>query len=289
MVNQAFAQAVIAEARRSGLPPLVLLLDYHLYLAPGYIKKETPNLVLEHYSSLPWPEPSYWGLLPSPMRQSIMDSLCAAEVVGMQTRRDVYNFLHCCHSFLPEAEVDYNNCRVWYKEHLTAVNAYPMSVDIANLQRIASSPRVQENERKLRSICGEQTIIRIDQANPSRNIVRGSKAFELLCERYPELQGNVKFLAFLAPSRAHLRQYERYLEEIKTLVKGINARFGNEGWQPIEVFYENNYAQAMAALKLYDVLLVNSVIDGMNLIAKEGPPNKYPGWSAGAIGVGRGL
>ena len=106
---------------------------------------------------------------------------------------------------------------------------------------------------------------------PSKNIVRGFRAYRLLLERNPDFAGKVKFLAFLVPSRTHIRQYQRYLQEVDGLVAEINEAFGTDDWQPITVFYENNYTQAMAAMKLYDVLLVNSVIDGMNLVAKEGP------------------
>ena len=81
----------------------------------------------------------------------------------------------------------------------------------------------------------------------------------------------MQFLAFLVPSRTHIRQYQRYLDEIDQMVTQINRRFGTEEWEPVKVSYENNYIQAIAAMRHYDVLLVNSVIDGMNLVSKEGP------------------
>jgi trehalose 6-phosphate synthase len=93
----------------------------------------------------------------------------------------------------------------------------------------------------------------------------------MLLHQYPELQGQVKFIAFLVPSRTRIKQYRRYAEEVNEIVESINSKYGSDDWQPIKVFYENNYVQALAALRLYDVLLVNPVIDGMNLVAKEGP------------------
>jgi trehalose 6-phosphate synthase len=89
--------------------------------------------------------------------------------------------------------------------------------------------------------------------------------------RYPELKGKVKFLAFLVPSRTHIRQYQRYMDEIQQVVQQINNNHGTEDWQPIVPYIENNYTQAIAGMKLYDVLLVNTIIEGMNLVAKEGP------------------
>ena len=270
-VNEAFARAVVAEAKRSSLPPVVILNDYHLYLAGAYIRRQMPNLVIQHFTHIPWPAACYWQLLPSSMRQAIFQSLCATDIVGLQTRRDVHNFLHCCETFVDQAEVDYGQHTVKVNEHLVQVKAYPISVDVAGLEKLVSSTRLQEYEQKLRQLCGEQTMVRVDRAEPSKNIVRGFRAFDKLLEHYPQFRGKVKFIAFLVPTRTHLRPYQRYMQEVTQLIEAINSKYGTEEWYPIDFFYENNYVQALAGMRLYDVLLVNAVIDGMNLVAKEGP------------------
>jgi trehalose 6-phosphate synthase len=270
-VNQAFAQAVVGEARNDHHSPLVMLHDYHLYLAAGYIREQLPDAVLQHFTHIPWPGPNYWHLLPSSIRQAIFESLCANDIVGLQTLRDVRNFLLTCQSFLDEAEVDYQRQTVWWNGHLTRVNYYPISIDVLGIKRLAYSPRVRQLEEKLKPFCGEKTIVRVDRAEPSKNIVRGFRAFDMFLTRYPQFLGRVKFLAFLVPSRTHLKQYQRYNQEINDLVQTINAKYGREDWQPIKVFFEHNYPQAIAGMRLYDALMVNSVIDGMNLVAKEGP------------------
>jgi len=270
-VNEAFARAVVAEAKRSSLPPVVILNDYHLYLAGAYIRRQMPNLVIQHFTHIPWPAACYWQLLPSSMRQAIFQSLCATDIVGLQTRRDVHNFLHCCEVFVDQAEIDYGQHTIKVNEHLVQVKAYPISVDVAGLEKSVSSTRLQEYEQKLRQLCGEQTIVRVDRAEPSKNIVRGFRAFDKLLERYPQFRGKVKFIAFLVPTRTHLRPYQRYMQEVTQLIEAINSKYGTEEWYPIDFFYENNYVQALAGMRLYDVLLVNAVIDGMNLVAKEGP------------------
>lgn len=270
-VNEAFARAVVAEAKRSSLPPVVILNDYHLYLAGAYIRRQMPNLVIQHFTHIPWPAACYWQLLPSSMLQAIFQSLCATDIVGLQTRRDVHNFLHCCEVFVDQAEVDYGQHTIKVNEHLVQVKAYPISVDVTGLAKLVSSTRLQEYEQKLRQLCGEQTIVRVDRAEPSKNIVRGFRAFDKLLERYPQFRGKVKFIAFLVPTRTHLRPYQRYMQEVTQLIEAINSKYGTEEWYPIDFFYENNYVQALAGMRLYDVLLVNAVIDGMNLVAKEGP------------------
>jgi len=270
-VNQAIAEAIVAEASVSDLPPLVMLHDYHLYLAAGYIRKQIPNAIIQHFTHIPWPGPNYWQLLPGVMRQAICEGLCANDIVGLQTSVDVHNFLQSCEVFIEGAEADYKKHTILIDDHLIRVKAYPISVDVANLRRVVQSSWVQGYEEKLRPVCNGKTIVRVDRMEPSKNIVRGFRAFDLLLQRYPDLLGKVTFLAFLVPSRTHIRQYQRYAQEVTEAIKAINEKYGTDEWQPITVFYENNYAQAIAGLRLYDVLLVNPVIDGMNLVAKEGP------------------
>jgi len=270
-VNRAFADAVIAEAAHDRTPPFIMIHDYQLYLVGGYLRQEMPNAILQHFIHIPWPASSYWQLFPDSMRKAILESLCAADIVGLQTNRDVHYFLHSCEMFLDGAKVDYESHTVVHGGRKTQIASYPVSVDLAALHRIVRSPRVQEYEEKLRPYLGEQTIVKVDRAEPSKNIARGLKAFDMLLERYPHLVNRVKLICFVVPSRSGIKQYERYTQEIFDSVEAINAKYGTEGWQPIKLFFENNYAQSIAGMRLYDVLLVNPVIDGMNLVAKEGP------------------
>ena len=111
--------------------------------------------------------------------------------------------------------------------------------------------------------------MRVDRLEPSKNILRGFLAYEALLQRQPRLRGRISFLAFLVPSRTGLREYGEYGRTVQSTVDRINARFGKAGWRPVQLFYENDYAQALAGLSIADVVLVNPLIDGMNLVAKE--------------------
>lgn len=269
-VNRSFADAVLEQASTDSNRAAVIIHDYHLYLVPSLIKESMPNLPIQHFTHIPWPSPRYWQLLPRHMREAIISSLCCSDIVGLQTRRDVDNFLLCCHYFFPDAEVDYEKATIKRDNHLTRVRAYPISVDVQGLNETAASAAVSEYQTKIEAACGIKTIIRVDRAEPSKNIIRGFRAYEQLLTKYPQFRGQVKFLAFMVPSRSHLKPYQRYVEDVFSLIDSINTAYGTEDWQPIECFYENNYHQALAAMKRYDVLMVNAVIDGMNLVAKEG-------------------
>jgi trehalose 6-phosphate synthase len=270
-VNALIAGVIGEEVERAGQPPIVMLHDYHLYLCAGLLRRRlSSDAVLTHFIHIPWPGPGYWGLLPADFREGIFRSLCAADVIGFQTSLFARNFLSTCSELLPGAEVDSRNATVTFEGHTARARVYPISIDVEGVLTLAESVEVREHRQRLRARCGDQTIVRIDRIEPSKNIVRGFQAFEQLLEDYPEYRGRVKFLTFLVPSRLSVPEYKAYLEEIMVAAGWINTKFSDGAWQPIELFVGENYARAIAAMQLYDVLLVNPVIDGMNLVAKEG-------------------
>ncbi len=274
-VNHLFAQAIAQRVKATERPTLVMLQDYHLYLVARRLREALRRYlrpITLHFVHIPWPGPEYWRILPPTMRQGILDSLCALDVVGLQTQEDAQNFLRTCESLLPGAAVAYQRRRVWYKNHATHVRDFPISIDVDALQRQAASQEVAEQGAEIRSIVGEQKLIlRIDRIEPSKNILRGFLAFDELLDRYPEYCGQVKFLALLVPSRMDLAEYQEYLDDLMAIAGRINAQHGSSEWEPVRVLVGDSYARAVAAMQLYDVLLVNAIVDGMNLIAKEGP------------------
>ena len=276
-VNQAFANAVIAEAQALEQAPIVIGHDYHLYLMPEFVRQGVPEAVIQHFVHIPWPTPQYWHMIPDYIIRRICESLCATDLLGFQTIGDVRCFLDTVEEFVPDVIVDRTSHTVARNGRTTSVKVYPISINVEEVQRIANTPRALGYENRLSADTGDVTIVRIDRAEPNKNIVRGFRAYELMLTRYPELKGKVKFLAFLVPSRTHIRQYQRYMDEIQQVIQQINNNHGTDDWQPIVPFIENNYTQAIAGMKLYDVLLVNTIIEGMNLVAKEGPVvnNRY--------------
>ena len=276
-VNQAFANAVIAEAQALEQAPIVIGHDYHLYLMPEFVRQGVPDAVIQHFVHIPWPTPQYWHMIPDYIIRRICESLCATDLLGFQTIGDVRCFLDTVEEFVPDVTVDRTSHTVARNGRTTSVKVYPISINVEEVRRIANTPRALDYENRLSADTGDVTIVRIDRAEPNKNIVRGFRAYELMLTRYPELKGRVKFLAFLVPSRTHIRQYQRYMDEIQQVIQQINNNHGTDDWQPIVPFIENNYTQAIAGMKLYDVLLVNTIIEGMNLVAKEGPVvnNRY--------------
>jgi len=275
VVNRQFAEAVTQQILSDQRPALVMLQDYHLYLTPYYIRRvlrPRHKYILMHFIHIPWPGSEDWGFLPPRMRQGILEGLLAVDLLGFQTREDGLNFIRTCESHLPHTHVNFKQGRVWYRNHATNVRDFPISIDVKSLKRIAESDEVAEHHKSLlEQYGGNPLIVRIDRIEPSKNIVRGFLAFDELLEVHPEYRGKVQFLALMVPSRMEVEEYQNYLNELMGAAGQVNAKYGDSTWEPIRVVVGENYPRAVAALQLYDVLLVNSIADGMNLVAKEGP------------------
>jgi len=270
-VNQAFAEAVVDEVRNANGVARVMLHDYHLYAAPLFIRDRCPNVSLQHFTHIPWPGPEAWSALPQAIVESICEGMLANDSVSFQTEQSKRDFLLTCLTYLSGVSVDAAETVVQYRGRTVRTFANPMSVDVSDLRRQLVSPGVGLYRAALTDGAGLATIVRVDRLDPAKNILGGFQAFELLLEKHPEWVGRVRFLAFLVPSRDSISEYRRYRDEVFALIEGINRRHGSQHWRPISVFYEQDRPQALAGLSLYDVLIANSLADGMNLVAKEGP------------------
>jgi trehalose 6-phosphate synthase len=271
VANKAIAEAVCIEIESEKTKPVVMLHDYHLYLAPRLIREKHPTIVMEQFIHIPWPDVRYWHFLPSNIAQEIYQGLAGNDIIGFQTDRDVRNFLEGARTLLDGAVVDFEEAAIWWKGHKTLTRAYPISIAVTTERALVNSVAGKRAAKKMRALLGEQTIMRVDRIEPTKNILRGFQAYDHLLENHPELQGKVNFLAFLVPSRQSLPEYKRYTADVMKIIDEVNQKYSTPTWQPITAFCENDRIRALAAMQYYDVLIVNPIIDGMNLVAKEGP------------------
>ncbi|HUY75117.1 MAG TPA: trehalose-6-phosphate synthase [Candidatus Dormibacteraeota bacterium] len=268
-VNEQMAAKVIEVARAAGRRPLVLVHDYQLYLVPRLVRQELPSAVIQHFVHVPWPTPQYWKVLPKHMRDAILEGLLGCDIVGFQSSLDVRNFLMTCEEN-SGLQVDERERAVVSGGRVTYARSYPISIDVSSTMGLAASRGVHRQEFELASWRPQRLIVRIDRTDPSKNIVRGFIAYEKLLRYHPELRGDVQFWAFLQPSRQDVAVYSRYLRQIRQAAGRINSEFGTEQWQPVRIEIGESERKAIAALKNFDVLLVNPVYDGLNLVVKEG-------------------
>ncbi len=269
VVNEDLARAVVEELADSE-EPVVMVHDYHLYTLPDLVRRARPDVFLHHFIHIPWTQSDSWRVLPSRIREEIFAGLLANDIVGFHTRSYRRNFLQCCRDLM-DLEVDFERGVVYFGEREVWVRAYPLPIDHRVTRRIASGERVRELERELLARRRDFLILRVDRADLSKNVLRGFSAFDLFLEQHPEFSERVTFMAQLMPSRTDVPQYAEYLERIEALVAVVNHRHGTPDWMPIQLKLRDDLEEAMAAYRHYDVLLVNAMFDGMNLVAKEGP------------------
>jgi trehalose 6-phosphate synthase len=269
-VNRDIAAAVVAQIEGQERP-LVMLHDYHLYTAPGMIREQRPDVFLHHFVHIPWSQPDSWRILPSRIREAIFEGMLANDIIGFHTHAYCINFLRCCDELLDGADVDYVNAEVRYEGRKTLARAYPLSIDAERLERAAESPEVAEAEREVLERRRKHLIIRVDRADLSKNVLRGFTAFDTFLTQHPEFREEVTFIAHLQPSRQDVPEYAEYLERIEALVAVVNHRHGTTDWMPIDLKIYENFHDAVARYKHFDLLMVNSLFDGMNLVAKEAP------------------
>ncbi len=268
-VNQGFADAVVAELERQP-DAAVFFHDYHLYVAPGLVREQAPDALMAHFVHVPWPMPDYWRVLPEPIRRAIHEGLLANDVISFHTRRWRQSFQRSCVDILG-VEPDRVAHEITVDGHLTRLRARPISLDPGEFDELAGSDPVLAAEAEIESGRPERLILRVDRTDPSKNVVRGFRAYELYLDAHPEMHGRVQMLALLDPSRQDIPEYAEYLGAIQRAARVVNDRFQQEGWVPLDLQIQDNFLHAVAAYKQFDVLLVNAIFDGMNLVAKEAP------------------
>ena len=268
-VNQAFAEAVVTELDAEP-GAAVFFHDYHLYLAPRLVREREPDATLAHFVHIPWAQPDYWRVLPEPIRLAIHDGLLANDLVGFHTTRWMRNFLVAA-EMIVGAACDHEEGVASHLGRRTLVTAHPISVDPWEFDDLAESKAVLAAQAEIRERRPERLVVRVDRTDPSKNIVRGFRAFELYLDAHPEMHRRVGMLALLDPSRQDIPEYAEYLGAINRAARVVNDRFEQKGWAPIDLQIADNFPQSVAAYKEFDVLFVNAIFDGLNLVAKEAP------------------
>jgi trehalose 6-phosphate synthase len=271
-INRQLAVATAEVIARLDGPVVVMPQDYHLYLFPRFLRQLIGDrATIQSFLHIPWPGPDTWRVLPLRMRQDLLDAMLQADRLGFQTERDTRRFLQTCTDVLSDIRVVGPWRQIVYGGRRVEAAPYPISVDVDELRRVLASNEGQEQLSAIRTIVRDRKLIlRVDRVEPSKNVLRGFIAYRNFLNAYPQYRGKVVLLALLVPSRSEVREYKEYLRDIMAHIGEINATLGTSEWEPIRVILGNNYPRALAALSLYDVLLVNPLADGMNLVAKEG-------------------
>jgi trehalose 6-phosphate synthase len=254
-VNERFAAAVIEHATPDDF---VLLQDYQLALVPGIVRAARPDLRIAHFTHTPFCGPNTIRVLPTEVAEQITRSM-ASVPCGFHTNRWARAYDASVHEMIdpPVPPVTFTAS---------------LGPDPDALREMAESDEAHAAAAEFDDVVGDRRVIlRIDRIDPSKNIVRGFAAYERLLETHPEWRGGVVFVALLNPSRDALPEYLAYRQEVDQAAEAVNARWARGDWTPVILDARDDYPRSVAGLERYDVLLVNPIKDGLNLVAKEGP------------------
>jgi trehalose 6-phosphate synthase len=255
-VNAEFANAAAESAAER---EIVLVQDYQLAAVPALLQALRPDLRIVHFTHTPFAGPQSIGVLPHDVARVICGA-GRAGASGFHTPRWVRAYEASAREVLgPDAPVG-------------PTFAASLGPDVDALREVAAGEEARAELARLDELVGDrQVIMRSDRIEPSKNIVRGFMAFDRLLEARPGLRERVVFVAMVYPSRQSLPEYCAYANEVEQIVDRVNDRWATGDWVPIVLDDRDDFARSIAAMQRYDVLLVNPLRDGLNLVAKEGP------------------
>jgi trehalose 6-phosphate synthase len=273
--NEMFADALAEAGGKGGAgrgaAARAVIQDYHLCLAPRMLAERCPGMPIAHFSHTPWAPPDYYRILPTDIGREVLTGMLGADHAGFLCQRWADAFMDCCETLLG-AKVDRDRRHVSYAGHATSIGVHPLGVDAVQLRDRAAEPDVAAKMTALaEASAGRKLIVRVDRTELSKNIVRGLEAYRELLHAHPEWHGKVVHLAFAYPSRTDLLEYREYTATVQRVAAEIQAEFAAPGWNPLLLEVVDDYPRSLAACRVADVLLVNPIRDGMNLVAKEGP------------------
>jgi trehalose 6-phosphate synthase len=252
-VNEAFADEVADDAPEGAA---ILVQDYHLCLLAPALLERRPDLRIVHVSHTPFAAPELLAVLPTRARRELLQGMAAHHACGFHSARWAANFVASCEAdgIAPPATF-----------------VAPLGPDPDDLAATAATDACRAEGAQLDSeLAGRRLVLRVDRVELSKNLLRGFHAFDVLLEDHPEWREQVVFAAFVYPSREGLSDYLSYAQEVDGLVRRLNEKWATPGWTPILYDASDNYPRSVAALQRFDVLLVNPIRDGLNLVAKEG-------------------
>jgi trehalose-6-phosphate synthase len=267
-VNEKFADVVARETRERN--PVVLIQDYHFALLPRFVRERKPDATIVLFWHIPWPNAETFGVCP--WKHEMLLHMLSADILGFHTRYHCQNFLATVDRFV-ECQIDHEHMTVTLQGRVCHVVPYPISIDWPPRQLDVLPPvSVARYEVRRRYGIGEGVFLGlgVERWDFTKGIVERFYAIETLLDTRPHLRGKVTLLQIAAPSRSKLPAYRTLQEQTTAELERINSKFRTETWQPIVLVDTQQTPDAVWELyRAADFCIVNSLHDGMNLVAKE--------------------
>jgi len=269
------ANAVFANAALTALTErpdaLAWVHDYHLMLVPRLIRERRPDQPIGFFLHVPWPPPDIFARLP--WREEVLFGLLGADVVSFHTEVYRRNFVRACGRLLADTGVQIHGSKITLPDRrVVATTSAPISIDAAELSRLATDPRTDSDIAALGEQFADRTLLLgVDRLDYTKGIVERLLAVEMLLERRADLRAGLAFLQIAVPSRDNVAEYRNLRGTVERHIGRINGQFTEPGSDvPVHYLYRGLPPQQLTAYYASAAcLLVTPLIDGMNLVAKE--------------------
>jgi trehalose 6-phosphate synthase len=262
-VNRRFADAA---AELAGPDATVWVHDYQLLLVPAMLRERRPDLRIGFFLHIPFPPVELFMQLPG--RADLLRGLLGADLVGFQRPLAAQNFLQLSRLLLG---LDPKEDRVEVDGRTVIAQAFPISIDVAEIEGEAADPEVQAQARRLRQELGDRRLLLgVDRLDYTKGIEHRLAAYGELLAEGSVSNDDVVLVQVATPSRLRVQQYQDLRERVEREVGRINGEFGEVGKAPVHYLFQSRSRAELVAMYLAaDVMVVSPLRDGMNLVAKE--------------------
>ena len=267
-VNHKFADNVAKNLREGDF---IWVQDYQLMLVAKALRGMNVDNKIGFFLHTPFPSPDIWRKLP--WRKQLLEALLDYDLIGFQTRNDRNNFIRCFEAMGRGFQIDTrkNVSTVKTDDREVGIGSFPISIDFRAFSKLARKPDVVKTAKRLHEAHpNQQIILGVDRMDYSKGIPEKLKGFRSALERFEDLRGRITLYQIAVPSREAIPEYQALKTEIESLVGEINGVFTQAGWVPIHYMFRSlDRTELLAHYLSSDIMLITSLKDGMNLVAKE--------------------
>lgn len=266
-VNRMFAKQLQQIAQPDDM---IWIQDYHFFAVARHCRDLGMKQRIGFFLHIPFPQLWVWDFLT--YGQTLIQQLLDYDVVGLQTQQDAQNCVEVIEQLLPHAIqiTQTNACTlITHGNHTTLIQAYPIGINPVYIHKLASQPL--SDQAVLKNLTSTiTTILAVERLDYTKGIPERLQAFAAFLQRYPQYLERIQLYQIACPSRLDIQTYQQLRQQVHTLVEQINSQFATASWQPI-IYQEDpvSHDNLMPLFRQCQICWVNSLKDGMNLVAKE--------------------
>jgi len=263
--NTLFCEELVKQIRKGDF---VWIHDYQLLLLPEMIRNKVPDVTIGFFLHIPFPSFEIFRLLPRRWRESILNGMLGADLIGFHTHDYAQHFIK---TVKRTTGFESRQNLIFTPNKVVKADAFPIGIDYHKFHEACLTKKVEAEEKKIsKNLQGKKLIFSVDRLDYSKGLLSKLRGYETFLEKNPKWHSRVVFNMVVVPSRDTIEQYKQMKVDIESTVGRINGKYSSMAWRPILYQYKSlNFNELVALYDVSDVGLITPLRDGMNLVAKE--------------------